>query len=213
MVAFSPNFAPSTIAPPPRCLSSFTASSRMSPGLSTSTISTINGIFPPLSTALAAISSTSLPALALRWAFISFSSSFLAAISFSRRSFASSDLHESFWEIPARFFCIFSTDSRAAIPATASILRVPADMAPSLKIFIRPSSPVADACVPPHSSWLNEPISTILTTAPYFSSNSAMQLLGTSRNGSSRQVILAFSRIFLLAKVSISFSCSLVGAS
>ena len=59
---------------------------------------------------------------------------------------------------------------------SASIRRTFAALEPSLVIRSSPISDVVRTCVPPHSSRerLPSPISTIRTTSPYFSPNSAI---------------------------------------
>ena len=77
----------------------------------------------------------------------------------------------------------------AASPATASILRTPAEIALSDIILKKPMFPVFLTCVPPHSS-TESPNFTTRTRSPYFSPKRAMApialaaFIATSRNSS-----------------------------
>ena len=66
--------------------------------------------------------------------------------------------------------------STAAGPVIASIRRTLAALEVSLRTLNSPISAVVRTCVPPHSSRENDPspTSTIRTTSPYFSPNSAI---------------------------------------
>ena len=68
------------------------------------------------------------------------------------------------------------SSSIATSPVIASIRRTFAADDVSVVIFKTPMTPVLRTCVPPHSSrdQLPSPISTIRTTSPYFSPNSAI---------------------------------------
>ena len=80
--------------------------------------------------------------------------------------------------------------STASGPVTASIRRTFAALEVSLSTLNTPISEVQRTCVPPHSSREKEPspTSTIRTTSPYFSPNSA---IAPSRLASSSVVVSA----------------------
>ena len=82
------------------------------------------------------------------------------------------------------------SSSTAAGPVTASIRRTLAALEVSLETVNSPISAVERTCVPPHSSREKEPspTSTIRTTSPYFSPNSA---IAPSRRASSSVVVSA----------------------
>ena len=134
---------------------------------------------------------------------------------FATRSGTLSGCVRSSWASPWRMSSWRRMSATPSGPVSASMRRTFAALEDSETTLNRPISAVERTCVPPHSSRENDPspTSTIRTTSPYFSPNSAM---APNRRASSSVVVSArtgwSSRIQSLTRSSTSRSSSSLSA-